>query len=258
MALSPALREDGSDAPAPEESRTQRTPTVRSGLRRQVTPPPTATPATATPTTAAASTAAFATVTPALSVAEMAEAALPPTSETAELPTEDRATRQIALVRTHLAAVWRFLRRLGLSPEDADDATQEVLLAAVQKIDRVSPGLEKRFAFGIALRLASRKRRAARAHADRTVPFDGETVASGAQAADQLLERQEKLAQLDRALAELGDELRPTFVLYELEEMTMAEIAHLTDTPAGTVASRLRRGREEFQKITRRMQKRQP
>jgi RNA polymerase sigma-70 factor (ECF subfamily) len=41
-------------------------------------------------------------------------------------------------------------------------------------------------------------------------------------------------------------DLRTVFVLFEIEEITMAEIAALTGLPSGTVASRLRRAREEF------------
>jgi RNA polymerase sigma-70 factor (ECF subfamily) len=37
------------------------------------------------------------------------------------------------------------------------------------------------------------------------------------------------------------------FVLYELEELTMIEIARTLELPAGTVASRLRRAREVFE-----------
>jgi RNA polymerase sigma-70 factor (ECF subfamily) len=40
--------------------------------------------------------------------------------------------------------------------------------------------------------------------------------------------------------------VRAVFVLSEIEEMTMAEIAVLTGTPPGTVASRLRRARALF------------
>ena len=42
-------------------------------------------------------------------------------------------------------------------------------------------------------------------------------------------------------------DIRTVFVLFEIEEMTTSEIATLLAIPAGTVASRLRRAREEFQ-----------
>jgi RNA polymerase sigma-70 factor (ECF subfamily) len=41
-------------------------------------------------------------------------------------------------------------------------------------------------------------------------------------------------------------DLRTVFILYEVEEMTMAEIATVLQIPPGTVASRLRRAREDF------------
>ena len=37
------------------------------------------------------------------------------------------------------------------------------------------------------------------------------------------------------------------FVLYEIEGQTMTAIAELLGVPTGTVASRLRRGREQFE-----------
>ena len=52
-----------------------------------------------------------------------------------------------------------------------------------------------------------------------------------------------------RVLEQLSLELRAVFVLYELEEFTMAEIAATLGLPPGTVASRLRRGRETFERL---------
>jgi RNA polymerase sigma-70 factor (ECF subfamily) len=48
-------------------------------------------------------------------------------------------------------------------------------------------------------------------------------------------------------------DLRVTFVLFELEEMPLLQIAALLSIPLGTVASRLRRGRIEFQRLVARM-----
>jgi RNA polymerase sigma-70 factor (ECF subfamily) len=53
-------------------------------------------------------------------------------------------------------------------------------------------------------------------------------------------------------------ELRLVFVLYEIEEMTTPAIAAAIGVPVGTVASRLRRARESFRAIVRRMQAAQP
>jgi RNA polymerase sigma-70 factor (ECF subfamily) len=63
-------------------------------------------------------------------------------------------------------------------------------------------------------------------------------------------------ALLDEVLDAMSMELRAVFVLFELEEMQTSEIAAVLDLPAGTVASRLRRAREEFQGIVARIKAR--
>ncbi len=166
--------------------------------------------------------------------------------------------RKAALIRAHLTPVWGFLRRLGLSLADAEDAGQEVLLTAVRKMDAIVPGQEKRFVFGIAVRVASRRRRSTKSFTSRAVDVDLDTCEALAPSSDEILERREALALLDRALATLNEEMRTAFILYELEEMSMPEIAEVLDVPVGTVASRLRRAREQFQKATRRLQSREP
>jgi RNA polymerase sigma-70 factor (ECF subfamily) len=51
---------------------------------------------------------------------------------------------------------------------------------------------------------------------------------------------------LDEVLGTLGDELRSVFVLAELEERSVREIAELEGVPQGTVRSRLRTARAKF------------
>ena len=141
---------------------------------------------------------------------------------TRSVVSRERVDRQVSLVRTNLPLVWRFLRRLGLSPEDADDAAQEVFLVAVTKMDQIEPGQERRFLFGIALRIASRTRRSQKTRADRTeAAVDIDHVRSSEPASDELLARKEARVLLDQALSEMKPEIRSAFVLYELEQMTM-------------------------------------
>lgn len=51
-----------------------------------------------------------------------------PDSRPEQSPPHPSADDAAALVRTHQAEVWRYLRYLGASPEQADDLTQETLL----------------------------------------------------------------------------------------------------------------------------------
>ncbi len=186
------------------------------------------------------------------------EEGLPAPAVRTDASARDVEARKIALIRTHLTPVWGFLRRLGLPPADAEDAGQEVFLTAMRKIDSIVPGQEKRYLFAIAVRVASRRRRSARSFTSRAVDIDLDAVEADAPSSEELIARQQTLALLDRALATLSDGMREVFILYELEEMSMPEIAEVLDVPIGTVASRLRRGREQFQKATLRMQSRQP
>ena len=74
--------------------------------------------------------------------------------------------------------------------------------------------------------------------------------------AEQLLERRQARALLDQLLDEMPEDLRVVFVLFELEELSTPQIAELCALPIGTVASRLRRAREEFHAIAKRLRAR--
>jgi RNA polymerase sigma-70 factor (ECF subfamily) len=176
--------------------------------------------------------------------------------EALALPAEATAARDPArlraLVTDHFGFVWRSLVRLGVPRADAEDALQQVFLVASQKLDAIEPGRERAFLFGAALRIASRARRTVQR---RREVLDGEPVErpDPALRADELYERARARAALEEILEEMPLDLRAVFVLFELEQVTMAEIATLLDLPAGTVASRLRRAREHFQAAVRRL-----
>lgn len=68
------------------------------------------------------------------------------------------------------------------------------------------------------------------------------------------MDAQRALEELDHVLESMQTDLRAVFVLHELEEHTMSEIAELLSLAPGTVASRLRRARELFSKSLARFQ----
>jgi RNA polymerase sigma-70 factor (ECF subfamily) len=159
-----------------------------------------------------------------------------------------RSSRALAtaLVRQYLPFVWRLVRRLGLSSADADDAAQQVFCVASQRLADIAEGSERAFLFSTALHVVSKAHRARsrrrdepdseiEAHCDSTQPLP-----------DELVDQRRARELLDRILDDLPMELKLVFVLYEIEELTMAEIAEGLGIPPGTVASRLRRARKEF------------
>lgn len=155
-------------------------------------------------------------------------------------------TRVHGLVVHHFDFIWRSLRRLGIPSDAVDDAAQEVFIVASRKIGPVPKKGERSFLFAIALRIAADDRRTRRRHPDRAHQEEVPDMADGTPAPDELLDRRRARASLDRFIEELPLDVRAVFVLFEMEEISMVEIAELLHLPAGTVASRLRRGRELF------------
>lgn len=157
-------------------------------------------------------------------------------------------------VRDNFEFVWRLLRRLGLSPSDADDATQQVFIVLARKINDLSPGKERAFLYGTAVRIAWRARRTLERRREELSPIIADEVGSSP-APDQLLLHRQARVVLDEILEAMPLAVRTVFVLFELEGMNLSEIAETLRLPRGTVASRLRRGREDFQRRVQRIER---
>ena len=164
-------------------------------------------------------------------------------------------TRLRTILSEHYDFIWRMLRRLGLPSDRAEDAAQKVFFVASGRLDEIKPGCERSFLFGTALRVASEARRDAawRREALQAEPPD---TADPAPLADELIDRGRARALLDEILDAMEEDLRVVFVLFELEGVKTAEIAELLGLPMGTVASRLRRARAEFQSAVTRLRAR--
>jgi RNA polymerase sigma-70 factor (ECF subfamily) len=149
----------------------------------------------------------------------------------------------------HAAFVWRALRRLGVPDAHVRDAMQDVFLVMHRRLPEFD-GRAKvtTWLFRVCFNTARDYRR--RAHVRYEV-VDTETVEQQADAdgaALENLERRERQALVERALARLTLEQRAVFVLFELEDQTGEQIAETLMIPLGTVYSRLRLARAEFRK----------
>jgi RNA polymerase sigma-70 factor, ECF subfamily len=172
-------------------------------------------------------------------------------------PTDDRSVHFADLVRAEFEWVWRLLRRIGLSPADADDATQQVFLVTSRKTAEVRDGSVRPFLYATAIRVAANAQRSLR----RRREVASETVDDATAhepPTDDIVEQHRARALLDELLARLPAELRRVLVLAEIEQLTAHQIAQLEAIPAGTVASRLRRARALFHGYLEEEQKRNP
>jgi RNA polymerase sigma-70 factor, ECF subfamily len=158
------------------------------------------------------------------------------------------------LIDEHLDFIWRSLRRLGIPLTDVDDCTQQVFWVAARRLDAIERGCERPFLFGTALRVASEARRSRSRR--REVLGEAEEPYDPGPNPEQVAEQRSARALLDEVLDAMPMDLRAVFMLFELEEMPTGEIATALDLAPGTVASRLRRAREEFRRIATRVQAR--
>jgi RNA polymerase sigma-70 factor (ECF subfamily) len=152
-----------------------------------------------------------------------------------------------------LDSVYRTALRLVRAPADAEDLVQDTYLRALRAADRFEPGTNLRAWLFTILHNAARNR--ARDRARDTVTIDGDAVDRAAEAAwidagapgpetpESLLLRDTLTPDLQAAIDALPDAFREAVWLRDVEEFTYAEIAEMLSIPAGTVMSRISRGR---------------
>lgn len=149
----------------------------------------------------------------------------------------------------HAPTVARWAARLGGPSADVEDITQEVFLVVNRRLaefrgdSRMSTWL-----FGITAKVAAneRRRRKLRQLWFRLVPSAGDEAPSAAEGALEQLETRERRAMFHRALDRLNERHRRALVLFELEEMSVDDVAaHLALRP-GNVRVLLHRARAAF------------
>jgi RNA polymerase sigma-70 factor (ECF subfamily) len=165
-------------------------------------------------------------------------------------PSSAERERLEKMFAAHHVTVWRALRRMGLTPDAAADATQQTFLVAAERLDDIQPDSERAFLVGTALRTAHTLRR-------KTIHWllDDEMDQRIAAVRD-TGDVHADVELCDLAISKVNPELAEVFVLYEVAGLSSPEIAALLEIPLGSVASRLRRAREQFRVAVGRIERR--
>lgn len=150
-----------------------------------------------------------------------------------------------AIFREHAPYVWRVLRRLGVAESDVDDVLQDVFIVVHRNVG----GFEGRsslrtWIYSICVRVVADHRKRAHIQREERVSSVPEQAEEAPQ--DALLDRLRARAMLDAILEEMDEPKRVAFVLFELEQLPIAEVAQIVGCPLQTAYSRLTAARDEF------------
>ena len=141
-----------------------------------------------------------------------------------------------ALYRRHELRVWRYLERSVSDQDTSDELLQDVWLA----LARNAVSLESVTRF--------RTRLFTLAH-DRMVQARRERAAKGAPAPSRPANGDEAAVVLWRAMGQLVGEERDAYLLHVEGQLSVGEIAEITESPIDTVDSRLRMARSKLHEI---------
>jgi RNA polymerase sigma-70 factor (ECF subfamily) len=165
-----------------------------------------------------------------------------------------------ALYRRHQGPLYRFAMLRCGSLDTAADVVQEVFMGLLTERFRFDPlrGPLQAFLFGVArnliLKLEESRQRHVALPAGTPAQDEGQ---DDEPEPDQPLDEDGPLArlldneaaeQVRRALAQLAPHYRDVVILYEMHELSYAEIADICQVDIGTVRSRLSRGRAALAK----------
>ncbi len=156
-----------------------------------------------------------------------------------------------ALFDAHVSYVAASLARLGIGHADRDDLVSEVFVRVHRELVRYDRSRPMRpWLFAFAARVASEHKRLAR-HRREILGVETEAT-SPEPLADRAIESREAQALVMSALDTLDDDKRAVFVLHDLDETPVPEIARALGIPEGTAYTRLRAARADFSAAVRR------
>ena len=170
------------------------------------------------------------------------------TSELARAQDGDE-TAFLLVYERHKDAVFRFAYRMLGSIELAEDITHDCFLSLIQNGRRYDPNQAslRTYLLAAARNLALKHYRRSR------MIVDSETVEAEPSSPESeqpifVLLQKELTAEIIKAIKNLPDLQREALVLFEYEEIALAEIAAIVGADVGTVKSRLFRAREGLRK----------
>jgi RNA polymerase sigma-70 factor, ECF subfamily len=173
----------------------------------------------------------------------------------APAPGELRSWTFDAVYETYFAFVWRTVRRLAGMDSAVEDIVQDVFLIVHRRLGSFEGNAPLRsWLFSIAAHVVRDTRRSLRRKPGNLggcarSSHDVDAIADArARCPHESAAKAEAVRRLHEILAAMSDERREVFILAELEQMPVVEIAAALHANVNTVHSRLRAARAEFER----------
>lgn len=149
---------------------------------------------------------------------------------------------------THVDTLYRAARGMGVPPSSCEDVVQDVFLVVHRKLASFEGRSSvKTWLYRILLRVVSDHRRTKRRKGGLAELPEELPDLGGATPHDEVA-RAQAVKILEEILTSMPDEQRDVFVLAELEQVTVPEIAEALEVNINTIYSRLRLARREYER----------
>jgi len=142
--------------------------------------------------------------------------------------------------------LWRALINLGVPAAEAPDQCQEIMITVHRRLASFDGASLRGWLYGICVRVASDYRRSARVR--REILTDALPETANTDDLAESLDRERSARRLMVALSALDEPKRAAFVLFEIEELTLAEVSEAVGAPLQTVYSRIKAAREQIRR----------
>ena len=143
--------------------------------------------------------------------------------------------------------VWANLHRMGVRTADVPDLLQEVFVVVHRRLHTFDGSSKmSTWLFGICTRVAATHRR--RAHVRRERPVEAVQEDAHHDTPEAAAIARDQAALLQSLLDTLDVDKRAVLVMFEVEELSCAEIGEQLGIPIGTVYSRLHHAREALKR----------
>jgi RNA polymerase sigma factor (sigma-70 family) len=154
-------------------------------------------------------------------------------------------------VLPHLSSAYTLAMYLTRNRADAEDAVQEAILRAVRYFPTLREDNARAWFLTIVRRVCWSAHSAERPHGIDVVSIDAVALqlVDDRERPDAVAERLQLQQRVRDSIDQLAPLLREAIVLRELQSLSYAEIAAITEVPVGTVMSRLARARTRLAEL---------